>query len=189
MAPTKIAEGRSVRLNKYRRDEDGNPLRMIHGQKRVFKPGEEEELLEVIPDEDRERLERLGVLVEDDGEEEGPTGRTSRATPSTDPRIRRAMGGGLPDGFPAKDDLEAGGFTSVDQVKAASDDELLAVSGVGDVTLKRIRNTTEPEAESEPTEGEGDGDGEGEGDGDAEGEGGNGDGEGEEEGEGQGEEE
>lgn len=188
MAP-KIAEGRSIRLNEYRRDEDGRPLRMVHGRTRVFKPGEEEELLDSIPKEEVERLERLGVLVDDEGEEDAPERATSRATPSTDPRIRRAMGGGLPDGFPAKDDLEAGGFTSVDQVKAASDDELLAVSGVGDVTLKRIRNTTEPEAESEPTEGDGDGEGEGEGegDGDAEGEGGNGDGE--EEGEGQGEEE
>lgn len=167
MAPTKIADGRSVRLNEYRRDDEGRPLRMIHGSTRVFRPGEEEELLDVLPDEDQERLKRLGVLVDEEGEEEeAPERATSRATPSTDPRIRRALGGGgLPDGFPGKDDLEAEGFTSVEKVKAASDDELLAVNGVGDVTLKRIRKATaepEPEEPTEPTEGEGGQEGEGE---------------------------
>lgn len=173
----KIAEGRSVRMNDYLRDEDGKALRMVHGRTRVFKPGEEEELLDALDSDGVKRLERIGVLVKEEGEEEdGPQRRTTRATPTTDPRIRRAMGGGLPDGFPAKDDLEAGGFTSVDQVKGASDDELLAVNGVGDVTLKRIRAaTSEPEPDGEP---DGEGDGEEEEGGTEEGEG---EGEGEEE--------
>lgn len=46
--------------------------------------------------------------------------------------------GGLPDGLAER--LRAGGFTTRQQVRDADDERLLAIEGVGDVTLKKIRD-------------------------------------------------
>lgn len=46
--------------------------------------------------------------------------------------------GGLPDGLAER--LRAGGFTTRQQVRDADDERLLAIEGVGDATLKKIRD-------------------------------------------------
>jgi hypothetical protein len=45
----------------------------------------------------------------------------------------------LPEGFPARAKLIAGGFDSVEKVNDAPDEELLKVSGVGASTVAQIR--------------------------------------------------
>lgn len=49
----------------------------------------------------------------------------------------------LPEGFPSKDLLEQTGFGSLEKLKAASDDELLAIDGIGAKTLSKIREAVE----------------------------------------------
>lgn len=48
--------------------------------------------------------------------------------------------GELPDGFPARAALIKAGFDTVDKVKAASDQELIDVKGVGESTVEHIRD-------------------------------------------------
>lgn len=43
------------------------------------------------------------------------------------------------DGFPGADALAAGGFDSREKIRAASDEDLLALDGIGEATLKKIR--------------------------------------------------
>jgi len=45
----------------------------------------------------------------------------------------------LPQDFPSRDALIAGGYDSLAKVKAASDDELHAVKGIGNASLEKIR--------------------------------------------------
>lgn len=45
----------------------------------------------------------------------------------------------LPDDFPSKDALEAEGYKTISDVSEATDDELLAIDGIGPVTLDKIR--------------------------------------------------
>ena len=47
--------------------------------------------------------------------------------------------GDLPEDFPGRDELVAGGFSTLGAVKAASDEDLDAVPGIGPATLKEIR--------------------------------------------------
>ena len=47
---------------------------------------------------------------------------------------------GLPEDYPAASTLEEAGYTSTDEVDAASDEELLAIDGIGEATLKEIRS-------------------------------------------------
>jgi hypothetical protein len=46
----------------------------------------------------------------------------------------------LPDDFPARDALTKGGFKTLSAVRAASDEELDALDGVGPATLEKIRD-------------------------------------------------
>jgi hypothetical protein len=48
-------------------------------------------------------------------------------------------GGGELAGFPGADALVAGGFDSREKIRAASDEDLLALEGIGEATLKKIR--------------------------------------------------
>lgn len=48
----------------------------------------------------------------------------------------------LPQDFPARKALVKAGFDTVDKVKAASDEELIAVDGVAEKTLGQIREAT-----------------------------------------------
>lgn len=45
----------------------------------------------------------------------------------------------LPDGFPGKSDLEKEGYESVSDVSEATDEELLAIKGIAEGTLAKIR--------------------------------------------------
>ena len=45
----------------------------------------------------------------------------------------------LPDDFPARDILTAAGFDSLEAIASATDDELLAVKGIGKATVRQIR--------------------------------------------------
>lgn len=47
--------------------------------------------------------------------------------------------GTLPDGFPGYKVLTEGGFTTIDAVRGASDEDLLALDGIGASTLEKIR--------------------------------------------------
>lgn len=49
----------------------------------------------------------------------------------------------LPDGFPAKEKLEAGGVVSLTQVKALSDESLLQIPGIGPSSIPKIRAAAE----------------------------------------------
>jgi len=46
----------------------------------------------------------------------------------------------LPDGFPLKINLEQEGYESVEDVQEATDDELLAIQGIAEVSLAKIRD-------------------------------------------------
>lgn len=45
----------------------------------------------------------------------------------------------VPDGFPGRDALAAGGFTTLSAIRAAKDSDLDKVTGIGPATLKEIR--------------------------------------------------
>lgn len=45
----------------------------------------------------------------------------------------------LPEGFPGREELEAAGYTTTEQVTDAADEDLLAIKGVGRGTLAKIR--------------------------------------------------
>lgn len=47
--------------------------------------------------------------------------------------------GSLPEGYPSRDLLIGTQFVTVDAINSATDDELLAVDGIGPATLKAIR--------------------------------------------------
>lgn len=58
----------------------------------------------------------------------------------------------LSEDFPGHDQLVAGGYTTIAKVRNASDEELLAVDGVGPVTVEKIRAALADEpATTEPT--------------------------------------
>lgn len=58
----------------------------------------------------------------------------------------------LNEDFPGHDQLVAGGYTTITKVRNASDEELLAVDGVGPVTVEKIRAAlAEPETAAETT--------------------------------------
>lgn len=48
----------------------------------------------------------------------------------------------LPNGFPARAALIKSGFDTTEKVKAASDEQLIAVDGVGEANLVKIREAT-----------------------------------------------
>lgn len=54
-----------------------------------------------------------------------------------------ATGAGLPNGFPARMLLVKGGYTITDQVREASDEDLIKLEGVGEATVKDIRKALE----------------------------------------------
>lgn len=47
----------------------------------------------------------------------------------------------LPEGFPAKEKLEKEGYESVEEVSEATDEELLAIDGIAEGTLAKIRDS------------------------------------------------
>lgn len=60
----------------------------------------------------------------------------SKAAPKA---TRQASASDLPEDFPERDLILGTQFTSVDALNAASDDDLLAVDGIGPAKLKAIR--------------------------------------------------
>lgn len=63
-----------------------------------------------------------------------------RAGETEEPQSSAATNaGGLAEDFPAREALVGGGFDTPEKVKAASDDDLLALDGVGPATLTKIR--------------------------------------------------
>lgn len=51
-----------------------------------------------------------------------------------------SQGTPLPEGFPARDLLLAAGYTTLERVQAATDEELLAIQGIGRRLLGKIRD-------------------------------------------------
>lgn len=45
----------------------------------------------------------------------------------------------LPEDFPGREELTAGGLTTLSAVRAASDEDLTALDGIGVATVKKIR--------------------------------------------------
>lgn len=45
----------------------------------------------------------------------------------------------VPEDFPGREDLAKAGITTLSSVRGASDDELLALDGIGEATVKKIR--------------------------------------------------
>lgn len=93
----------------------------IHSGK-FYGPGEAD-----LPDEAYTDLKAREDALKGDQPDEAP----AESTPSTaaDPLAE----------FP---ELHAAGYTSAESVRAATDDELLALDGVGPATLKKIRAAT-----------------------------------------------
>lgn len=46
----------------------------------------------------------------------------------------------LPEDFPKRKELLAGGYTNIEQIEDASDEDLLAVDGIGSKSVTDIRN-------------------------------------------------
>lgn len=57
----------------------------------------------------------------------------------------QAVEGDLPDGFPARDLLIAGGVMTLDAVRAASDHQLRQIKGIGPAAVRNIRAALEAE--------------------------------------------
>lgn len=73
-------------------------------------------------------------LVDAEGKEtkRSKAGAASTEATTTDPNA-------LPDDFPARKDLVGAGFTTRDAVAAASDEQLVAIKGIGEKTVAEIR--------------------------------------------------
>ena len=69
-----------------------------------------------------------GRFVDPNGVDLGPAPKAGEAQPTP-----------LPDGFPERELLIGTAFKTLEALKAASDEELLAVGGIGPTKLKAIR--------------------------------------------------
>lgn len=96
--------------------------------KRLYKKGE------VIPDMNAHQAYYLTGIVEKVAEGDGKVLVTNPASNNPPPPTDA-----LPAGFPAKKELEAGGYTTLTAVGEASDKQLLDVDGVGPSTLQKIK--------------------------------------------------
>jgi len=112
---------------------------------RVYASGDEQALAEVITEDQITRLTGLGVIegdwtgVEEEEEDTPWTPPVAEVTATSDPATITL----LPTGFPARMELMGAGFNSVENTSAATDEQLLAVSGVGASTLAKIRAALE----------------------------------------------
>jgi hypothetical protein len=65
--------------------------------------------------------------------------RQSGANPEDQAEANTGTGTALPEGFPGKAALEKAGFTTLESVRAASDEDLISVENIGDATFQKIR--------------------------------------------------
>lgn len=78
------------------------------------------------------RTIRAGGLIE--------VNRKSKSEPSdSDSEGGSAADSDIPQDFPSREHLIAGGFDSLDKVSAASDEELVALKGIGKKAVEHIR--------------------------------------------------
>ena len=113
----KILPGQSVRIG-----ED------------VYMPGDEDELDEVLPAEDVERLMSLGVIEGDfkGVDEDGNAGPGVKGQP-------------LPEDFPGRKALENAGVTTVEDLRKMSDKDIDGLAKVKPETKDRIRAARDAE--------------------------------------------
>lgn len=116
--------------------------------------GDKDTLNELLTPERAEALVEQGVLVGDwsgnkKAAEANPQRQTAPGPARPQGQVRRgteqdhevAEGGEpLPAGFPARAALVKGGYDTQEKVEGASDEELAALDGVGDATVKKIRD-------------------------------------------------
>ncbi len=72
-------------------------------------------------------------------ETDPPTKKEERAAAEQD-RGAAPTATPLPDDFPSREILVAAGFTTMEGARAASDEALLALDGIGPATLQKIRD-------------------------------------------------
>lgn len=113
---------------------------MHFGASKEYKAGDVVELTEA---EALGFLDKLALADETDGRELVTTApglfETTAADTGEDAPHTAVVADTLPDGFPYADKLAAGGYTTLTAVDSASDDDLLAVKGIGKASLQAIR--------------------------------------------------
>jgi DNA uptake protein ComE-like DNA-binding protein len=103
----------------------------VFGKSRQHKAGDVVEMseAEALPFGDKLRL-----LGQNDGRQ-----LTVNPAPKVEMEASVSVDAPLPNGFPHADKLTAGGYDTLTAVRQATDDDLLAVSGIGKVSLRSIR--------------------------------------------------
>jgi ERCC4-type nuclease len=92
---------------------------------RMYKAGDEDALQKVLTPELAKSLKERNLLT-------GDAKQQKQESP-------KDVDDSLPGGFPARMQLMKAGFKTKQEVRGASDEELTAIEGVGEATVKKIR--------------------------------------------------
>lgn len=92
-----------------------------------------------------ERLHELGWKPGKEPSEQAPKKPSKKAAKEPQKQPEREPepnpeGTPLPDDYPAHDELLSAGYTTLEAVAEATDDELTAIDGIGPATLTKIRD-------------------------------------------------
>lgn len=142
-------------------------IKGVRHQRKLYRAGDSdaaEELDSLLTSEQVDSLKERGVIAGDfegqaEPEEDEEPEPTNDLAPARAQGVKRETENGdvkterstededeeteLPGGFPARMQLVKAGFDTTEKVNSASDEQLLDVDGIGDTTLKQIREQSE----------------------------------------------
>jgi len=113
-------------------------LRAVHASRRLFKPGQEEDLDKILSQDQVDHLTARNAI---EGEWSGKGDGGMKMLPSDHATP-------LPTGFPGRIDLLRAGYDTIEKVTAAGE-SLLEVKGIGEPTFEKIMDALEGEEEEE----------------------------------------